>query len=92
MSTSPEFLEVQALQFVGHPRFSRTYTLPASSNHAEDLTVGYADLGRVPDADSAAPAPPTVLFIPGMFASRYLGVPLHAVAEKLGVRIVVIER
>ncbi|EAW09560.1 alpha/beta fold hydrolase [Aspergillus clavatus NRRL 1] len=48
------------------------------------LTVTYADIGCATG--------PTVLFMPGMFASRYLGIPMHVVAEHAGVRLLVVDR
>ncbi|KAH6871613.1 hypothetical protein B0T10DRAFT_500399 [Thelonectria olida] len=92
MSVNTESPGSDALRYVSDPRFHRTFTLPASSGHHDDLIVSYADLGRAPDPDGTAPAPPTVLFMPGMFASRYLGVAMHVVAEKLGVRVLVVDR
>lgn len=82
---------------VGSDRMHRELTIPATATH-EALTVSYADVGRPP---AGPPAPgggpgtddgPTVLFVPGMFASRYIGVYLHAVAEELGVRVLVVDR
>ncbi|KAJ5591695.1 uncharacterized protein N7459_002064 [Penicillium hispanicum] len=35
---------------------------------------------------------PYFFFMPGMFASRYLGIPLHAIAERAGVRLLVVDR
>lgn len=35
---------------------------------------------------------PTVLFIPGMFATRFSAVWLHPIAERSGARVVVVDR
>lgn len=91
MSVNPESRDSEAIQYVSSPRFHHTFTLPASSEHSDDLTVSYADLGRVPDPDGTESIP-TVLFMPGMYASRYLGVAMHVIAEKLGVRVLVVDR
>ncbi|KAL4926431.1 alpha/beta fold hydrolase [Aspergillus undulatus] len=62
--------------------FHRRLTLPTPS-HGE-ITLTYADLGN--------PSGPALLCIPGMFASRYLGIPLHVMAERAGVRLLVVDR
>lgn len=48
------------------------------------LTVSYADIG--------SPTGPALLLLPGMFASRYLGIPMHAIAQRAGVRLLVVDR
>ncbi|RHZ51810.1 alpha/beta fold hydrolase, partial [Aspergillus thermomutatus] len=48
------------------------------------LTVTFADIG--------CPTGPALLFLPGMFASRYLGIPMHVMAERAGVRLLVVDR
>lgn len=48
------------------------------------LTVSFAEMGCITG--------PALLFIPGMFASRYVGIPLHAIAERAGVRLLVVDR
>jgi len=82
-----------ALRYVSDARFHRRFTLPATADH-EALTVSYADIGRGPGPGPRGTDtnPPMVLLIPGMFPSRYLGVSVHAVAEKFGVRVLVIDR
>lgn len=70
----------------------REFTLPATAMH-DALTVSYADVGRLPEPGSELGTDElTVLFMPGMFASRYVGIFLHAVAEKLGFRVLVVDR
>ncbi|THC90765.1 hypothetical protein EYZ11_009765 [Aspergillus tanneri] len=59
----------KALRYISHMRFHRRF-------HYGDLTITYADIGRAGDT--------TILFMPGMFASRYLAIPMHAIAENLG--------
>ncbi|RLM00574.1 hypothetical protein CFD26_108442 [Aspergillus turcosus] len=54
------------------------------------LRVTYADVGIHPGTDGHPV--PTVLFIPGMFATRYVGILMHAIAVKLGVRVLLIDR
>ncbi|KAJ5982091.1 hypothetical protein N7451_012191 [Penicillium sp. IBT 35674x] len=48
------------------------------------LTITFADIGCATG--------PALLFLPGMFASRYFGVPLHVIAERAGVRLLVVDR
>ncbi|KAJ5157258.1 uncharacterized protein N7482_008358 [Penicillium canariense] len=48
------------------------------------LNITFADIG--------CEKGPAILFMPGMFASRYLGIPLHVIAERAGVRLLVIDR
>lgn len=48
------------------------------------LTVSFADVGCLEG--------PAMLFLPGMFASRYLGIPLHRLAERAGVRVLIVDR
>ncbi|KAL4783348.1 Alpha/Beta hydrolase protein [Aspergillus varians] len=69
------------LTLVSNISFHRRITLDTSHG---PLTISYADIG--------CPTGPAVLYIPGMFASRYLGIPLHIIAERAGVRLLVIDR
>ena len=85
MATGSETPASRALSYISHERFHQRFTLPATAEHAA-LTVSYADVGRGPGPDAD---PPTVLLMPGMFASRYLATFMHAVAEKCGVRVLV---
>ncbi|KAL5359101.1 Alpha/Beta hydrolase protein [Aspergillus floccosus] len=48
------------------------------------LNITFADIG--------CETGPALLFMPGMFASRYLGIPLHPLAERAGVRLLVVDR
>jgi pimeloyl-ACP methyl ester carboxylesterase len=48
------------------------------------LNVSFADIGCATG--------PALLYLPGMFASRYLGIPLHVMAERAGVRLLVVDR
>lgn len=93
MSNESQSAKSQALSYISHPRLHRRFSLPATADHGS-LTVTYADVGRSPEPDLREDSvnPPTVLFIPGMFASRYIGVLIHAVAEKWGVRVLIIDR
>lgn len=93
MSSDPASPLSRALSYISNDRFHRRFTLPATADHGA-LTVSYADVGRGPGPGPGGTDanPPTVLLIPGMFPSRYLGVSMHAIAEKLGVRVLVIDR
>ncbi|KAI3390693.1 hypothetical protein diail_8862 [Diaporthe ilicicola] len=81
----------RATEYLAHDRFHRRFVLAATADHGE-LQVSYADVGRTPEQGDGAAPYPTVLFIPGMFASRYLSVWMHAIAEKLGVRVLIVDR
>ncbi|KAK8113754.1 hypothetical protein PG999_005823 [Apiospora kogelbergensis] len=80
----------QAVAYLANERFHQRFTLPATTDH-EALVVSYSDSGR--DAGDDPKAVPTMLYIPGMFSSRLFGVyPLHAMGQKLGVRVLAIDR
>lgn len=81
----------RAAQYLAQDQFHRRFVLPATADHGE-LQVSYADVGRVPKPGEDGTHHPTILFIPGLFASRFLGVWMHAVAEKLGVRVLIVDR
>ncbi|KAF7554440.1 hypothetical protein G7Z17_g2907 [Cylindrodendrum hubeiense] len=91
MAADPEPPAAGAAQYISDARFHRIFTLPATADH-DALTVSFADVGRAPEPSAAAPNPPTILFIPGMFSSRYLAIAMHAIAQKLGVRVLVVDR
>lgn len=78
-----------AAQYIAQRRFHRRFILPKTTSH-DQIPVTYADVGIEPDT-SSAPVP-TFLFMPGMFGSRYISVYMHAIAEKLGVRVLVVDR
>ncbi|KAL7940773.1 alpha/beta-hydrolase [Trichoderma barbatum] len=81
----------QALSYFSDARFSQQFVLPGTANR-DAITVSYADLGFKPESLTASRSTPTVLFIPGMFGSRYIGAILDPVARKYGVRVLVIDR
>lgn len=66
---------------ISSDRFHRRVNLDAAYG---TLTITFADVG--------CPTGPALLFLPGMFASRYLGILRHAIAERAGVRLLVIDR
>lgn len=82
-----------ALDLIHDDRMHRELTLPASATH-DALNVSYADIGQSPKdlSDGAVAEQPTILLIPGMFGSRFLALRLHAIAEKLGVRFLIVDR
>lgn len=84
-------LSSRAAEYLAQDRFHQRFALPATADHG-DLQVSYADVGRAPEQTDGSTHHPTVLFIPGMFASRYLSVMMHAIAEKLGVRVLIVDR
>ncbi|PLB45836.1 hypothetical protein P170DRAFT_478771 [Aspergillus steynii IBT 23096] len=77
MSSDPQSPRSQALRYISDSRFHRLF------KHGE-LTFTYADVG--------VPSDTTILFMPGMFASRYLAVWMHAIAKTVGVRVLVVDR
>jgi hypothetical protein len=77
-----------ALSYVSNSRFHRCFTIEATATHGH-LKVSYGEYGR---ERTELENPPTLLLMPGMFSSRYLGLCLHTVAEKLGVRVIVVDR
>lgn len=89
MTSSLKSPSSQALEYISQACFHRRFILPATAEH-EELTVTYADVGISPETkrDNV----PTIIFIPGMFATRYLGVLIHQIAAKNGVRVLVIDR
>ena len=76
----------QAIEYLAHCRFHRRFILPATGEH-EAFPVTYSDVG----ADGSDNVP-TVLLIGGMYGTRYLGVHVHHLAAKMGVRIVSVDR
>jgi hypothetical protein len=88
MSSDPNSPVSLAHSYIANARFHRRFTLEATATHGT-LNVTYAEFGRQPDESGTTP---TILLIPGMFSSRYLGVQLHAIADKLGVRVLVVDR
>ncbi|KAJ5488759.1 hypothetical protein N7539_003649 [Penicillium diatomitis] len=68
-------------EVISNSRFHRRISLSTSQGQ---LSVSFADIG--------CENGPVILFLPGMFASRYAGILLHAIAEKAGIRLLVIDR
>ncbi|KAJ5902160.1 hypothetical protein N7495_002688 [Penicillium taxi] len=71
----------ESLALISSNRFHRTVTLDTKYG---SLNFSFADVGSTTG--------PTLLFIPGMFSSRYNGIRLHLVAERAGVRILTVDR
>ena len=72
-------------EYLDKPQFHRRLTLPTTNDHGE-LTVTYAVAGA--QSDSAR----TVLFIGGMMGGRFLATLGDYYSEKLGLRLVVVDR
>ncbi|KAL7929317.1 Alpha/Beta hydrolase protein [Trichoderma chlorosporum] len=81
----------QALSYFSNLRFNQEFIIPRTVDH-DAITVSYADVGFQPESQTASRSTPTVLFIPGMFGSRYIGAVLDPVARKFGVRVLVVDR
>lgn len=77
-----------ALNYVSNPDFHRSFTVQATATHGQ-LEVSYGVYGRQPIESETIP---TLLLMPGMFSSRYLGLVSHTIAEKQGVRVLVVDR
>ena len=78
-----------AAEYISQRHFHRRFILPQTATHG-DLPITYADIGKRPETTTGDV--PTFLFMPGMFGSRYIGVYIHAIAEKLGVRVLIVDR
>ena len=76
------------MKFLTLPRYNKEVIIPQSDTH-DALTISYADLGRQSEAGSSVP---TVLFIPGMFGTRFSMAFLDPLAEKMGVRLITADR
>lgn len=76
-------------EYLQQPGFLQKFTLPASG-HRDALEIAYSDLGAQPTPGQEAP--PVLLFMPGLFASRLQGTMLGVVGKKLGVRIITVDR
>lgn len=87
-----------AEEYLANPRFHQSTTVDSGVKYGE-MTISYADYGFHRDAHENAVGDaggnteiPTVLFTPGMFGSRYIGVYMHVFAEKHKVRVLVPDR
>ena len=85
--------DTEGAEYLKLPGFHRRFTLPATVDHGA-LQVGYSDLGRQPTQldGQASSSHPTILFMPGMYASRYSGALLDVIGKKIGVRILTVDR
>lgn len=84
-------LRAEAEAFVAQECFHRKLTIPATADHGE-LTFSYSDIGTTSDQQPGQNDVPVILFIPGLFASRYIGVSLHPIAKALGIRVLIVDR
>ncbi|KAL4971639.1 alpha/beta-hydrolase [Aspergillus desertorum] len=70
-----------AITLISRNTFHRRVKLTTTNG---PLVVTFSDIGCATG--------PVVLYLPGMFASRYHGIPMHVVAERAGVRLLVVDR
>lgn len=84
-------IEAEAEEFLANPNFCKTFIIPKTEVH-EELSISYTDIGCQPKTDEDAINIPTILFHPGMFATRLAIVLKHTMAEKLGVRVITADR
>jgi hypothetical protein len=91
---------IQAEEFLADLHFHQTITIPTCDDHGE-LTVSYADFGihenetntpYMTHNSSVREETPVVLFMPGMYASRFLGCFMHFFARKHGLRLLFVDR
>ncbi|OAA68847.1 alpha/beta hydrolase fold-1 [Cordyceps fumosorosea ARSEF 2679] len=87
----PPSARAEAAAYISQTSFHKKFTIPATSSHGE-LTFSYSDVGATPEEQTDAAQVPVVLFHPGLFASRYVGVSLHALATHLGIRVLTVDR
>ncbi|KAH8700428.1 hypothetical protein BGW36DRAFT_374118 [Talaromyces proteolyticus] len=78
-----------ALEYISQRHFHERFIIPRTANH-EELPITYADVGIRPE--TTCDHVPTFLYIAGMFGSRYMGVHIHAIAKKIGVRVIIVDR
>lgn len=88
MKYQPESPRSFALSYVSNSRFHRSFKFESNTTHST-LNVTYAEFGQAADEKGSIP---TLLLMPGMFSSRYIGLCLHTIAEKWGVRVLVVDR
>lgn len=79
-------IKKQALELVQLPKFHRKFTIPQTSTH-DELQVSYAIAG--PDVGEDVP---TILFLGGMFGTRWMAAVQNWFAELNGVRMIIIDR
>ncbi|KAL7811399.1 alpha/beta-hydrolase [Trichoderma gracile] len=91
MSSVTASVRDQALNYISDARFNQKFSLSNDENQ-EAITVSFADVGFKPESPTDSRSTPTVLFIPGMFGSRYISAVLDPVARRYGVRVLVIDR
>lgn len=84
---APPTPEDRAMELTSPRKFHRVFTVPASSSptHAP-LRVSYSIAG--PEEGDA----PTILFVGGMFGTRWMAVGENWLAEKEGVRVLFVDR
>ena len=88
MEYNPSSPQSFAASYTSNSRFHRSFTIEPTTTHGP-LNVTYGEYGREPNENGTTP---TLLFLPGMFSSRYIGICLHTIAEKWGVRVLVVDR
>ncbi|QPG97209.1 hypothetical protein C2857_005959 [Epichloe festucae Fl1] len=91
MATNTSTTATEGAEYLARSGFHKIFVLPATADH-DALQVGYSDLGRQPTATADQDEPPVVLFIPGMFASRFHGLYMDVVGKKIGVRVLTVDR
>lgn len=87
----PPSARAEAGAYISRDSFHKKFTVPATASHGA-LTFSYSDVGVSLEEQSGATQAPVVVFHPGLFASRYVGVHLHALAKHLGIRVLTVDR
>jgi len=78
--------EEQAISIIAPRKFHQIFIVPATDKHGR-LKVTYAVLGKQ-DGDDV----PTIMFCGGMFGMRWQGIYFDWLAEKEGVRMLIVDR
>ena len=86
MSIANPSLEDQAIATVSQRKFHQIFQVPGTDKHGP-LKITYAVLGLPAGEDV-----PTIVFCAGMFGSRYTGIFANWMAEREGVRILLMDR
>ncbi|OAQ99892.1 hypothetical protein LLEC1_02381 [Akanthomyces lecanii] len=87
----PASARAEAAAYISRDSFHKKFTVPATASHGA-LAFSYSDVGVSPEEQTGTTQAPVVVFHPGLFASRYVGVNLHALAKHLGIRVLTVDR
>lgn len=86
---TPEASQPSAKAYLQRPEFHQKFTLAATARHGA-IEVAYSDAGAKPTPGQDNP--PVLLFMPGLLATRLIGAYVGIIAEKVGVRVIIVDR